>query len=354
MVTRKVAEFVEDWRGKAYFIIVLIIIVSSCTNTTQEESDLNKLHLSGNISSIKMSSYSIDYKFGEPVKGKPTLALNYNTPSLSRTISFDKKGFIVNVTNTLPDEGCIEQQCIRDQNGEIIEEVAIADDYIIVRNNYSNGDNKIYTPYKREVEYKTSKRLYSNLLPLGSHIEDPYLEDGTYCTFQDSTAVIFDMNYRIENTYTNNRLGELGLGVSDLMGIWGLGRTLSTSVEKKDDLGRPVLVKQKNNRIRYQYDASGNVVLKILYGSDGDEFSRTYYDYNGNNQVISVKNDYLNNEIQYSYYDDLRIKEIMEYQYELGRIPQFRYKYEYNEKNQICKITRLNFMNEIQETIILK
>ena len=85
MVTRKVAEFVEAWRGKAYFIIVLIIIVSSCTNTTQEESDLNKLHLSGNISSIKMSSYSIDYKFGEPVKGKPTLALNYNTPSLSRT-----------------------------------------------------------------------------------------------------------------------------------------------------------------------------------------------------------------------------------------------------------------------------
>ena len=162
------------------------------------------------------------------------------------------------------------------------------------------------------------------------------------------------MNYRIENTYTNNRLGELGLGVSDLMGIWGLGRTLSTSVEKKDDLGRPVLVKQKNNKIRYQYDASGNVVLKILYGSDGDEFSRTYYDYNGNNQVISVKNDYLNNEIQYSYYDDLKIKEIMEYQYELGRIPQFRYKYEYNEKNQICKITRLNFMNEIQETIILK
>lgn len=354
MVARKVVEFVEAWKGKLCIVFILIVAMSSCTTKKQGVTDLDRLHLSGKISSIMVTSYSIDYKFGEPVKGEPVLALNYNTPCVARTIAFDRKGFIVNVTNTLPDEGCIEQQCIRDQNGEIIEEVAIADDYIIARNNYSNGDNKIYTPYKREVEYKTSKRLYSNLLPLGSHIEDPYLEDGTYCTFQDSTAVIFDMNYRIENTYTNNRLGELGLGVSDLMGIWGLGRTLSTSVEKKDDLGPPVLVKQKNNRIRYQYDASGNVVLKILYGSDGDEFSRTYYDYNGNNQVISVKNDYLNNEIQYSYYDDLKIKEIMEYQYELGRIPQFRYKYEYNEKNQICKITRLNFMNEIQETIILK
>jgi len=354
MVARKVVEFVEAWKGKLCIVFILIVAMSSCTTKKQGVTDLDRLHLSGKISSIMVTSYSIDYKFGEPVKGEPVLALNYNTPCVARTIAFDRKGFIVNVTNTLPDEGCIEQQCIRDQNGEIIEEVAIADDYIIARNNYSNGDNKIYTPYKREVEYKTSKRLYSNLLPLGSHIEDPYLEDGTYCTFQDSTAVIFDMNYRIEDTYTNNKLGELGLGVSDLMGIWGLGRALSTSVEKKDDLGRPVLVKQKNNRIRYQYDASGNVVLKILYGSDGDEFSRTYYDYNGNNQVISIKDNYLNNEIQYSYYDDLKIKEIVEYVYDRGRTPQSRYLYEYNGNNQIYRIIELNLFGKIEDTVILE
>lgn len=353
MVTRKVAEFVEAWRGKAYFIIVLIIIVSSCTNTTQEESDLNKLHLSGNISSIKMSSYSIDYKFGEPVKGKPTLALNYNTPSLSRTISFDKKGFIVNITNTLPDDKCIEQQCIRDKFGVIGGEVALIDDCLIAKYNYSHGDIKISTPYKREVEYKTSKELYSGLLPLGYHIDDSYLEDGTYCAFKDSTAVILSLRHKVEDTYSNNVYGQLGLCIND-RGIMGLEKSISTSVERQDDLGRPILIKQNNERIRYQYDDCGNMILKILYGSDGNEFSRTYYDYDSNNQVICIRNDYLDNEIKYSYYDDLRIKEIMEYQYELGRIPQFRYKYEYNEKNQICKITRLNFMNEIQETIILK